>query len=190
MRTRADHRGYTLVELIVSVGIFAFVMLVATGAYLTLINFDRRARATNELVSNLSFAVDSITRSIRTGKSFSCTPTTDGKGNNTAGTCHQFTFVDSDGCSETYALSGGNVVLSVSGSGCSAISNVPLIDPRISLSSAGLTFYVRGVGTTSDTTQPQVIISLYGTLPVSQNGGVASTTFNIETMATQRLPEL
>ena len=58
MMNACTKRGYTLVELIVSLGLFSMVMLVVTGAYLTLISLDRQARASNQLSATLSFAVE------------------------------------------------------------------------------------------------------------------------------------
>lgn len=174
---KSQVRGYTLLEMIVSVGIFSIVMLIVTGAYLTLISLDRKARATNQLVSNLSFAIESMTRSIRTGSTYSC----NGAGN---GTCSRFSFVDSQGRTVTYLLkSDGSIGQCTSGT-CVDATAIALTDPKITLSA--LTFYVRGVGT-SDTIEPQVTISLRGTL---ESDPGKTTDFAIQSSATQRFLEI
>jgi prepilin-type N-terminal cleavage/methylation domain-containing protein len=177
-------RGYTLLEMIVAVGIFAVVMLAATGAYLSLLKLDRHARGVNDVVANLSFAVDSMARSIRTGVTYSCSPG-DANGNNTNGTCTQLTFLDSEVPRRTvvYRLQGQQVIAQITPQGGSTIT-AALTDPRIRVDA--LTFYVQGVGT-GDGVQPQVIMSLKGTMAAGQN---ASTTFSIQSTATQRLLEL
>jgi len=174
-------RGYTLLELVVSVGIFAIVMMTATSAYLTLIRLDKHARSVNDVANNLSFAVDSMSRSIRTGTAYKC--------NNSAGTPNcwpsnpgsSFGFNDSEvpARSVVYSVANNKLVASINGGAA-----IPLTDPRIYIKT--LSFYVRGVGT-GDSTQPQTIFSIQGEMAT---GVSASTTFSIQGSATQRLLEL
>jgi prepilin-type N-terminal cleavage/methylation domain-containing protein len=174
-------QGFTLVEIIVSVGLFSVVMLVSTAAYLTIITLDKEARATNELVVNLSFAVDSISRNIRTGKDYSCA----GVGN---GTCSQFSFTDSQGQTVTYLMKGATVAQCVFPAGdttaCSSSLAVSLTDPRITINT--LVFNVRGVGV-SDPREPQTVMSIRGTMPSARGRAVQ---FTLQTSATQRYLEI
>ncbi|HEX2792463.1 MAG TPA: type II secretion system protein [Candidatus Paceibacterota bacterium] len=173
----SPRRGYTLLELIVSVGLFSLVMLVVMGAYLSLISIDRRARATNDLVTNLSFALESMMRNVRTGSNYSC-----GSGN---GTCSQFSFKDSDNQSYTYLLRSDGTIGQCSGVGsCSQTTATQITDPRITITD--LDFYVRGVGS-SDGIQPQMTASISGTMPTDQGESVE---FTIQTGATQRLIDI
>lgn len=174
---KTPSRGFTLIEIVVSVGIFSMVMLVVTAAYLTLIVMDREARTTNDVVANLSFAVDSIARNVRTGTSYSCA----GAGN---GTCSQLSFVDALGQNVTYLLKSDGTIGQCTSNPCTAATAVALTDARISISA--LTFYVRGVGT-GDNVQPQVTISIRGSLTAQQGKTVD---FSIQTGATQRYIEI
>lgn len=63
-------KGFTLIELMVSVGIFALVLLLALSSIVTIIDVNRKARTLNEVMSNLNFAFESMTRSIKTGSSY------------------------------------------------------------------------------------------------------------------------
>ncbi len=170
-------RGYTLLEMIVSVGIFSIVMLTATGAYLKLIDLDRQARSTNELVTNLSFAVDSMARSARTGTDYRCNKT----GTNcTGGT--SFRYTDADGRQVDYEVSNGRIIETIGG------TVIPLTDPRITITT--LNFHVRGVGTSESCgarVQPQVIFTVQGSMITGQGRTV---TFSVESAATERLLEL
>ncbi len=177
MYSPSSLRGFTLIEIIVSVGIFSMVMLVVTAAYLAIITLDKEARATNEVVANLSFAVDSIGRNVRTGTSYSCA----GAGN---GTCSQLSFLDTDGRTVTYLLRNDGTVGQCTSGVCTSATAVSLTDPNITISS--LTFYVRGVGT-SDVVQPQVLISIRGTMKAANNRVVD---FTIQTSATQRFLDI
>ncbi len=170
-------RGFTLIEIIVSVGIFSMVMLVVTAAYLTLVTLDREARTTNEVVANLAFAVDSIARNVRSGTTYSCA----GAGN---GTCSQLSFVDAQSQTITYLLKTDGTIGQCTGGTCTSATAISLTDARISISA--LTFYVRGVGS-GDAAQPQVTVSIRGTMKAQQGRTID---FSIQTGATQRYIEL
>lgn len=189
MTYRPASRGFTLVEMIVSIGLFALVMLVATAAYFNLIALDRRARATNQIVNNLSFAVDSMVRGIRTGTGFQClNGAPDAYGNSTSGGCTQFTYTDTNlplgNNIVTYYLS-GHQILRTQGAVSSVVGGTALTDPSITVTT--FTFYVRGAGSGNDV-QPQVLFTVKGTMPADSAGGVA--TFVVEEDATQRLIDL
>lgn len=177
-------RGFTLIELIVSIAIFSIVMLVATGAYLSLISMDRRARATNDVVTSLSFGLDEMARSIRTGSDYQC-------GHGAGVDCwpnsgSTFLFTDENRCPVSFALLNGQLVESIGvGSGCTTITNAPLTDPRVTVTS--LQFFLRG-SAPGDAYEPNVIISIKGTVTPDQATGPID--FTIETSATQRLIDL
>lgn len=180
---RRTSRGYTLLEMIVAVGIFSLVMLTATGAFLTLIRLDREARLTNDVVTNLSFAVDSMARTLRTGTNYDCTPASQGSYDNCLGGGTSVRFTDADGRAIVYALSSGQITVSINGGAAT-----PLTDPRVSIQT--LTFYVRGVGTTESAgqkTEPQVTFTIYGQMTTAQGNSVD---FTIQGGATQRILEL
>ncbi len=181
-RTQAK-RGFTLVELIVSIGLFTVVLTIAASAYLSLISLNRKARATNDLVSNLSYVVEAMSRSIRTGSSYQCGglggTNCPSNGNST------FAFTNDQGQSVTYLLKPGGVVGQCIGGSCTPSSADPLTDSRITVTQ--LQFFVQGVGT-GDQTQPRVLFTVSGTIkPDTQT---ATTTFSIESSATERLIEL
>lgn len=182
--------GYTLLELIVSVGIFSIVMLASTGAYLTLINLDRQARAVNDVVSNLSFAVDSMARAVRTGSGYKCDNNSgspncvNGSTNSTLG----FTDSESPNRGVVYSLSNGQIMATICSSApCTGGVTSVLTDSRIVVQS--LKFYVRGVGTVGESpkVQPQVTFVIAGIMNVGQ-GKVVN--FSIQGGATQRFLEL
>lgn len=178
--------GFSLVELIVSVAIFSVIMLAVMGAYFNLIALDRQARAVNVVVDNLSFAVEAMTRGIRTGTQFQCVAT---GGDSTNGACTCFTYQDSDlGKQVTYHLNSTTHTIerytAASGSSC-ADGSPSIVDPMVTVTN--LVFYVRGSSSVDDV-QPQVLFSLRGTMPSDSKGH--TTAFAIEEYATQRLFDL
>ena len=185
-----SYKGFTLVELIVSLGLFALVMLVATGAYYNLISLDRRARATNQVVNSLSFAVDTMVRGIRTGSNFQClSGSRDAFGNSNDGSCNSFSYSDVVlNTTITYYLKADGTIGRCEGSPCTDLTASSLTDSGINIQK--LAFYVRGVGTGNGNVpvrsqQPSVVIILGGTMPAGSAGQTAP--FSIQQSATQRI---
>ncbi len=76
MTTRARHeQGFSLIEMIVSLGIFSVIVTTAVGALLVLISTNQKLQGEQSVMTNLSFALDSMTREIRTGYNYYCDST-------------------------------------------------------------------------------------------------------------------
>lgn len=60
-------RGFTLIELMVAVAIFSIVLMMALGTVLTIMDANRKARTLTEVMNNLNFSLESVTRSLKTG---------------------------------------------------------------------------------------------------------------------------
>ncbi len=187
--TGSGERGFTLVEMIVAVALFAVVMLVCVGALLALVNANRKAQALQSVMNNLNIALDGTVRAIREGSNFHCgggsytTPTdcTNGDstfafepyGNTSSDVPWVYTFAhDSNGRGRIYKSENGN-------------SPVAITAPEVSIED--MEFYV--VGTTrKDSVQPKVVIVIKGT--AGTVGSSARTTFHIQATAVQRLLDL
>ncbi|KKW46894.1 MAG: hypothetical protein UY97_C0002G0005 [Parcubacteria group bacterium GW2011_GWB1_57_6] len=153
--------GYTLIELVVAVGLFALIMTLASGAYLVMIGVNQQSQGIATGINNLSFALETMTRAIRTGTNYSC-----GGGDCTGGT--NFSVLNASGATMTYLLSGGVITQ----------NGVALTDSSVQISS--LKFYASGTAG-SDSQQPRVTIVVSGTVP-----GKAPQQFTVETGATMR----
>jgi prepilin-type N-terminal cleavage/methylation domain-containing protein len=178
MTRNPSSRGFTLIELLISVAIFAIVMVSVSAAYLNLVNLDKQARATDDLTNNLSFAMDSMARAIRTGTQYQCGGP---GGSNCTTPSSEFTFVNSSGVTVTYILNTTtHQIGECTGATCSTAAASYITDPRISIDS--LQFYVTGA-TRGDQFQPIVVFTIHGTL---QTGSNHVTTFVLQTSSTER----
>ncbi len=73
MQARQNKKqGFTLIEMIVSLAVFSFVATIAVGALLMLIGTNKQLQDEQSVMTNLSFALDSMTREIRTGTRYYC----------------------------------------------------------------------------------------------------------------------
>lgn len=64
--------GFTLIEMIVSLAVFSVVVTISVGALLVLIASNEQLQNEQSVMTNLSFALDSMTREIRTGVYYYC----------------------------------------------------------------------------------------------------------------------
>jgi|GEM_PF-272658 len=172
-------RGYTLIEMVVAVGLFALVMVLAAGAYLLMIDLNRRAEGTSTGIDSLSFALETMMRSIRTGSTYSC-------GAYGAGDClgggSNFSFKDVNGADITFARG----TQDTDGTIGAIVENgsTVLTDPSVNIDK--LTFYVIGTGTVAegDFSQPHVTIVVSGS--VTSGPSKTPQPFAIETGSTLR----
>ncbi len=74
-RLPSKQRAFTLIEMLVAVGLFSIVMLVAVSAILSIIGNNRKAQGINNVVNNLNFAIESMVRDMKTGYLYKCSGT-------------------------------------------------------------------------------------------------------------------
>lgn len=64
--------GFSLIEMIVSLGLFSVVITISVGALLSLIASNSLLRDQQNIMTSLAFTLDSMTREIRTGNYYYC----------------------------------------------------------------------------------------------------------------------
>lgn len=189
---RNNERGFTLVEMIVSIGLFAVVMLVSVGALLSLTGANRKAQALQSVMNNLNIALDGMVRNIRMGTNYQCSgPAAQGWQNCPNGdtTIAFKPYCDPTTCNAQtlqnweykFIASSGNVHGYIERSEDGGTTWTQLTAPEVSIQS--VEFYVVGADPT-DVLQPKVVIVIKG-----QAGAIAGqtqTTFHVEATAVQR----
>ncbi len=65
-------KGFTLVEILVALAIFSFVITIGTGALVTLSNTNHSAQLSRKTVDNVDYIMDDIVRELRLGKNYHC----------------------------------------------------------------------------------------------------------------------
>lgn len=180
--------GFSLVEMIVAVGLFAVVMLISMSALLALLDANRKARALESVINNLNIALDGMVRAVRMGSVYRC-----GAGDVTVPqNCEvtgdsSITFLkyggdrlDTEHYWE-YAFVNNRLYKTEGSSGTS----IPVTAPEIHIES--MQFYVAGA-TPGDTLQPKVVVVIKGTAGASSNK--TKTSFSIQATAVQRVLDL
>lgn len=180
------NRGFTVIELTVALGLFTVVMLISVGALLSIVDANRKARALESVMDNLSFAIENMSRSIRVGDTYHCgTSGSIASPRNCSSGSSFFAFEATDGDSsdssdQTVFRLNGNQIERSTDSGSTYLS---ITSPEISIDSGtGLQFYVVGTGS-GDNQQPRVIMVIRGQAGVKTR---EVSRFEIQTTVSQR----
>jgi prepilin-type N-terminal cleavage/methylation domain-containing protein len=72
-KQRNSKKGFTLIEMLVSVGLFTIVMTIALSVILSIVDGNKKAQAINSVVDNLNSSIDSMVRDMKTGLHYTCT---------------------------------------------------------------------------------------------------------------------
>lgn len=67
--------GFTLIEVLVSVGLFVIVMMVSLTVILSIVDGNKKSQAINTVVNNLNSSIDSMVRDMKTGTNYQCAGT-------------------------------------------------------------------------------------------------------------------
>jgi prepilin-type N-terminal cleavage/methylation domain-containing protein len=187
-------RGFSLVELLVALALFGFIVVIASGTLIVLSNSSTSAQISRKTIDNIDFILDDIVREARLGKNYHCVisltadydndkvPADCSKGSNSfaiteIGTGYLIRY-------STTTVAGKSVVvkevISKNSSGSYVASSTQLSATDIDISS--IRFYVSG-SQTGDSVPAQVLITLQAEL---KKGSRFSSKVNLQTTVTQR----
>ncbi len=183
-------KGFTLVELVVAIALFAFVAVGAISAMIAVVDGNKKARALVGATDALGFALESMTRELRVGSNYSC----DGGGDcppGGGGPGSEIAFTTSEGSVMVYRLNTGRLERCGStGIDCpdptNAANYVAMTGSNITITDFDV--YVQGSAPSpADSEQPRATLVISGT--AGNNPGIDSS-FTIQTTVTQRFPDL
>lgn len=204
-------RGFTLVEMLVSVGLFAIVMTVSVGALLALVDANRKAQAIQSVMNNLNIALDGMVRQIRMGHTYHCgaasqsgnlillSGASDCTGGGTLISFEPFGGDPNDASDQwAYWVEDERIYRRSKQPGSPSVV-VPLTAPEVRIESFSV--YVTGAESTlrtvpSDTLQPKVVIIIKGTAGGASSFGIISgrerieTEFTVQATASQRVLDI
>ena len=190
--------GFTLIEMIVAIGVFLVGLLIILGSLVSINDAARKARSMRIVMDNLSAAIDSMSRTVRVGSDFNCgcggtltdpqnCPMIDDLGNG-GDVCIAFEGQHGnrlDGTDQIiYRLSTkGRIERCIKGVLCVDQDYLPLTAPELSISS--FRFYVYGTEVNED--QPVVTMLIRGSASTTRR---TATTFNVQTTVAAYTPNI
>ena len=190
MPTHTDSRGFTLIEMIVAVGLFAVVMVICVSTLFALVNANRKAQALQSVMNNLNITLDGMARAIREGSTYNCGSSAPFTGTRDCPNGDiEFNFEhyggDTSNFNDQWFYRFDAVLHQIQKSEDGGVTFFPVTSPEITVDD--VKFFV--VGTTrGDTVQPKVVIVVKGT--AAANNAKTKSTFHIQAAATQRLIDL
>lgn len=210
MKKNNTQSGFTLVEMMISVGLFSVVMIFGIGSVLAVNETHRQSQVRRAALDSVNFIMEEISRSARLGDLFRCasaTPISDTEilpnfsnievplnGEN----CGAFSFEpyndltpgDSDD-QRVYVIASTEDGVALFKSPEGVIATDSIGNTWLRLTSNNITidpdmsgFYVYGAEQ-GDGEQPRVVIRLAG--QVVESGGRAKANFSVQTTVSQRL---
>lgn len=185
---RIYNNGFTLIEMMVAVALFSVVMMIGVGSLLSMISANKKSQSLQLVMSNLDFAVEDITRTMRVGTNYHCGSGDISEPKDCNGGSNYVAFEPTGGDPEDlndqtiYRLNGTQIEKSTTG-GTSG-SFIAITAPEIVIES--LSFFVQGSETVGggDNEQPKVLIVLSGYAGKDEK---SKSNFNIQTMVSQRI---
>lgn len=182
-------RGFSLIEVLVSLSIFAIVVTMAVGTLIVLIDANTKAQAIQTAVNNVSYVLDGMVRDVRTGYAYECESNSGSLNfsSNASNDCpsgySNFAFTETGGSLTGssgshrigYRLNNGVIERQIESAGWQAMTSS---DVDITI----LDFVLVGTDNSSDQA-PTVTIYLEG--QVTDTAGKVNT-FNLQTTITQQ----
>ncbi len=166
-----NRRGFTLLELMVALGIFSVVMLIAVDGFVRSLRTQRQASAFSFVNSNLSTVIEQMAKEIRTGKNFCANGIL-------CGSSSQLSFVNANNKTVTYCFDSGSIKKNI-GQDCS--SGQKITGENVSVQY--LNFIISG-NRGNDSFPPRVTI-LVGANP--KNKSASSYVVNLQTTVSSRI---
>ncbi len=170
-------KGFTLVELLVSMGLFSIVMMISIGTLLSIVDANKKARSLIAVTTEMNFLFDSMMRTIRTGYAYDCGGTGDCPN---GGPILNLYNKDGDPVQYSFNKALGTIERTVDG------SNPPDRLTSSVVSIKNMSFIVTGT-TEGDGEQPTVTVMVQAAAGVDAE---TSTRFNLQATVTQRVLDL
>ena len=176
------NRGFTLVELMVSVSVFIIVMVISMGSILSVIDANRKSQSLRSVMDNLNFTIEAMTRNIRFGTNYHCDITQGivSLPRDCSTAASSMSVTSSAGIQVVYKLVNGRIARTLNGGSDYYLTGTDLTVTNLAFRVYGSDYYSGG----TNLDQPKAIIVIGGYV-----GTKASTksTFTIETTVSQRL---
>lgn len=72
MESVKKNKGFTLVEMIVAVGLFSLIASISIGAVLMIFSANTKSQTAKSVVDDLNLAIEDMTRTVRFGEKYHC----------------------------------------------------------------------------------------------------------------------
>jgi prepilin-type N-terminal cleavage/methylation domain-containing protein len=179
--------GFTLVELLVAVGVFLVVMTISLGSVLSILDAGRKARSLKSVMTNLNFTLETMTREIKFGTNYYCGEDTSSQHTQTLDCAagNAITFTDSNGVDIVYKLVGTQIQKSTNHGPYIGVTSPEVTITNFKIFVIGSETFDPSNGN-NDMNQPRTFVLLRGY--VGSKPALRSS-FALQTTISQRIPD-
>lgn len=172
---KIKQKGFTLVEIMVALGIFSIVMVVALGAVLAIVGANKKAQTLHNVINNLNLSIETMVRDLRTGFDYNCDDGGDCPNGAESVTFQSMQFPDDFGepQEESYFRDGTKIYKTLNNQTTALTSDEVEIEK--------MTFFVSSTKR-EDSEQPRILLIIKGKAKIGQK----VSDFNIQTFISQR----
>lgn len=174
-------RGFTLIEMVVSLGIFSAVMLISLAALLAVSQGQKEAIAAQNNFDNLRFSLEAMTREIKTGKNLDCAVSEPGKDCIYPNGRSDISFLNNEGNTVKYCLAQNQLVRSTGAGTCGSPPKLPITAKEVKITK--FAFFVSGAAN-NDSQHPFITILIEAETAGFKTGEIAR--FNLQTSVSVR----
>jgi len=166
--------GFSLVEMIVAIGVFAIVITIALGALIGIMDANRKIQATRTAMDNVNNVLDQMVREIGAGKLYHCGDESDYEPNDPLLDCENteskaLTFTTQVDNSVTYLFEDGAVLRRKNGGGYEKLTGDDIVIEKLGF---------RVFGNENEDIQPKAFVTIQGEVLVGRS---TPSGFNIQT---------
>jgi prepilin-type N-terminal cleavage/methylation domain-containing protein len=72
LKLKSKNSGFTLIEMLISSGLFTIIILIGIGAVLTVTSVHKKNQKLRSVIDTISFAMEDIARNARLGSAYNC----------------------------------------------------------------------------------------------------------------------
>lgn len=175
-------KGFTLIEMLISITLFSVVVTIAFGALMTIMDASSKAKTIKIVVNNLNLAMESMSREIRVGQNYTCGRQVFEVPGRSCETSPRegISFLSKDGSSNIYFyFDSSDKSIKVKKLKNGQVSTYNLTGEDVEIDK--LNFYVSGTET-GDSAQPRVLMLVKGKITRPN----IESKFDIQTTISQR----
>lgn len=169
-------RGFTLIEIMAAVAIFAVVMTISMGSIISIFDANRKSESMKSVMDNLNLSLESLSREMRFGTSYHC---------GLSGNLSQPQDCPAGDTAVAFQTKMGTVVYKLNGTEIDKSTDggntyLPVTAAEVNVSD--LKFFVLG-SSVGDGLQPRAFVKIKGS---SQIKNADRTDFTVQTLVSER----
>lgn len=179
--TTNNLKGFTLIEIMVSVSIFAVIMLMVSSSVYTVFDSNRKSQSLRAVMDNLNLSLEAMTRTIRFGKDYHCDINSGVQSSprDCAGGADSIAVTDFSGNRVVYKKVGTRIARAINGGPDIFVTGTDVNISTTTFRVIGSAPYANG----SDLFQPKVIIVIDG---YAGSKATSRSNFVLQTTVSQR----